>query len=146
MYAHPFSFRFFSHIDNHGIFSRVLFVTQQVPVGQSFHIPLCAYANPKPQVHLPSTPQHLSLVVTISFSKPRDILNAASVQVLSSQCYYQSVCQLAFWRLDWGWISFPAHLGCWQNSLLWSHRTEVLTFCWLWARSCPQFSATWPSS
>ena len=41
---------------------------QQVPVGQSFHIPQWAYANPKPQVH-PSHFPHLSSLVTISFSK-----------------------------------------------------------------------------
>ena len=35
--------------------SRVLCAIPQVPVGQSFHMPQCAYANPQPPVH-PSPP------------------------------------------------------------------------------------------
>ena len=48
MYTHPFSFRFFSHIDDHRIFGRVPCAIQQVPTGQSFHIPQCAYSIPSP--------------------------------------------------------------------------------------------------
>ena len=51
--THSFSFRFFSHIDYHSILNRVSWTVQQVPVGQSFHIPQCVYANPKPPVHPP---------------------------------------------------------------------------------------------
>ena len=35
--------------------SRVLCAIPQVPVGQSFHMPQCAYVNPQPPVH-PSPP------------------------------------------------------------------------------------------
>ena len=49
------SFRFFSHANYHRIWGRVPCAIQQVPVGQSFHAPQCAYANPKPPVH-PSAP------------------------------------------------------------------------------------------
>ena len=38
---------------------RVLCTIQHAPIGQSLHIPQCAYANPKPPVH--SSPYHLSL-------------------------------------------------------------------------------------
>ena len=48
MYTH---FRFFSHIDYPRKVGRVLCAVQQVPIGQLFHIPQCAYANPKPSVH-----------------------------------------------------------------------------------------------
>ena len=54
MYTHPFSSRFFPHIDYHRILGRILCVIQQVPIGQSFHISQCAYANPKPPIHLSS--------------------------------------------------------------------------------------------
>ena len=47
MYTHPFSLRFFSRIDDHRIWGRVLCSRQQVPIGQSFHVPI-----PKPPVHL----------------------------------------------------------------------------------------------
>ena len=47
---------FFSHIDYHRILGRVPCAIQQVPVGQSFHIPQCAYANPKPLVRPSHTP------------------------------------------------------------------------------------------
>uniref|UniRef100_A0A8D0W2N1 EXS domain-containing protein n=1 Tax=Sus scrofa TaxID=9823 RepID=A0A8D0W2N1_PIG len=52
--------RLFFHVDYHRILGRVPCAIQQVLVGQSFHIPQCAYANPNPQVHP---------LVTISFSK-----------------------------------------------------------------------------
>ena len=55
IYTHPFSFGFFSHIDYHRILSRVLCAIQQVPIGQSLHIPQWAYVNPKPWVHPSST-------------------------------------------------------------------------------------------
>ena len=54
MYTHPCSFRFFSLIDYHRIWGRVLCAVQKVPVGQSFHRPQCARANPKPPVHPPT--------------------------------------------------------------------------------------------
>ena len=38
MYIHPFSFKFFSHIDYNRILDRVLCATQQVPVGRLFHM------------------------------------------------------------------------------------------------------------
>ena len=44
MYIHPFSFRFLSHIDCHRILDRIPCAIQQLPVGQSFHIPPCAIA------------------------------------------------------------------------------------------------------
>ena len=47
---------FFSHIDRHRILGRVLCAMQQVPISQSFHIPRCAYANPRPPVHLSHPP------------------------------------------------------------------------------------------
>ena len=51
-YIHTlFFFRFFSHIDYHRIFGRVPSAIQQVPIGQSFHIPQCAPASPKPPIH-----------------------------------------------------------------------------------------------
>ena len=43
--THSFSFRFFSHIDDHGIVGRGPCALQQVPTGQSFHIPQCDSAN-----------------------------------------------------------------------------------------------------
>ena len=55
-YTHPFSFRFFSHIDYHRILGRILCAIQQIPVGQSFNKPQCAHTNPKPPVYL-SPPQ-----------------------------------------------------------------------------------------
>ena len=55
IYTHPFFFRFFSHVDYHRILGRVPCAVQQVPIGQPFHIPQYAYANPKTSVH-PSPP------------------------------------------------------------------------------------------
>ena len=40
-------FQIFSHTDYHRILGRGPCPIQQVPVGQSFHIAQCAYANPK---------------------------------------------------------------------------------------------------
>ena len=68
MYTFPSPFRFFSHTDYHTILGSVLCAIQQVPNGQSFHIPQCAYVNPKPPVH-PSHSLYLSPLVTTSFSK-----------------------------------------------------------------------------
>ena len=48
---YTFFFKFFSHIDYQRILGRVPCALQQVPVGQSFHIPQRAYASPKPPVH-----------------------------------------------------------------------------------------------
>ena len=42
MYTHPFSLRFLSRVDHHRILGRVPCALQQMPVGQSFHIPQCA--------------------------------------------------------------------------------------------------------
>ena len=56
IHTHPIHFRFFSHMDYYRILGRVLCAIQQVPVGQSFHIPQCAYACPKPPVHPFSLP------------------------------------------------------------------------------------------
>ena len=68
VYTHPFFFRFFSYMDHHRILGRVPCALQQVPVGRSFHIPQCTYANPKPPVH--PSPYHLPPLATISlFSK-----------------------------------------------------------------------------
>ena len=39
----------------HRILGRVLCAIQQVPFGQSFHVPWCAYANPKPSMFDPYT-------------------------------------------------------------------------------------------
>ena len=52
IYTYPFYFRFFSHIGYHRILGRVLCAIQQVPVGQTFHIPQCEYASPKPPICL----------------------------------------------------------------------------------------------
>ena len=41
MYIQPFFFSFFSHVDHHRILGRVPYAMQQVPIGQSFHIPQC---------------------------------------------------------------------------------------------------------
>ena len=60
IYRHPFFFRFFSH---HRTLDRVPCAIKQVPVGQVFHVPQCAYASAKPQVHLSP---YLSPLVTIS--------------------------------------------------------------------------------
>ena len=60
----PFSFRFFFDIDYYRILRSGLWAIQQVLIGQSFHIPQLAFANPKSPVHLP----YLSPLVTISFS------------------------------------------------------------------------------
>ena len=58
-------FRFFSHTDYHRILGRGLHAIRQIPVGQSFHVPRWAYANPWPPVH-PSPPSpHLSPLVAI---------------------------------------------------------------------------------
>ena len=54
-YTHPFFFRFFFQVDDHRTLGRVLCAIQQVPIGQSFHIPQCAHACPKPPVY-PSPP------------------------------------------------------------------------------------------
>ena len=67
MYTHLFSFRFSSHVDDHSVLGRVPYAIQQVPIDQSFHIPQCAHANPKPPVHLSPAP-NLSPLVTISLS------------------------------------------------------------------------------
>ena len=67
MYTHPFSFRFFPHIDYHRISGRILCARQQVPTGQSFHRPQCAYVSSDPQCFPPSP--HLSPLVTLRFSK-----------------------------------------------------------------------------
>ena len=48
------------------ILGRVPGAIQEAPIGQSFHIPQCAYAYPKPLVHPPSPPIHLSPLVAIS--------------------------------------------------------------------------------
>ena len=55
MYILPFSLRFFSHVAYHRLLGRVPCAIEQVPAGQSFHVPQCAYASPKPLVH-PSLP------------------------------------------------------------------------------------------
>ena len=62
MYTRAFSFRFFPHIDHRGIRGRVLWALQQVPVGQSFHVPRCAYAadlNLHPNSELPGPWRYL---------------------------------------------------------------------------------------
>ena len=51
IHIHISILRFFAHIDHDRILCRILCAIQQVPVGQSFHIPQCAYTNPKPPVH-----------------------------------------------------------------------------------------------
>ena len=56
-YTHSFSFRFFSHIDDHRILARGPCAAQQVPVGHSVCLPQCLHANPQPPVH---RPPHLS--------------------------------------------------------------------------------------
>ena len=49
IHRHTFTlFRFFYHIDYPMILGRVPHAIQQVPIGQSFHIPQCAYTSPKP--------------------------------------------------------------------------------------------------
>ena len=58
MYVH---FRFSYY---HRILGKVLCAMQQVPVGQSFHIPQCAYANPK-------APFHPCLSPSVPFSNQR---------------------------------------------------------------------------
>ena len=45
IYTHPFSLRFFSHIDDRRILGRVPYAVEQVLVGQSFRSPQCAYAG-----------------------------------------------------------------------------------------------------
>ena len=52
---------------NHRMLGRVLCALQQVPVGQSFHIPHCVYANPKPPVH-PSPPVPIGLISAVQQS------------------------------------------------------------------------------
>ena len=44
---HFILFQILSHICYHGILGRVPCAIPQVPTGQSFHIPQCAYAKPK---------------------------------------------------------------------------------------------------
>ena len=51
MHIHIRSLWFFSHIDYRRILCKFLCTVWQVPIGQSFHIPQCAYANPKNPVH-----------------------------------------------------------------------------------------------
>ena len=51
MYTHAFFFRFLSHVAHHRLFGGVPCTIQQVPIGQAFHIPQCAYANPKSIPH-----------------------------------------------------------------------------------------------
>ena len=46
IHIHISILRHFSHIDYHRILGRVICDIQQTPVGQSFHIPQCAYASP----------------------------------------------------------------------------------------------------
>ena len=77
IYRYPFSFRFFSLIDYHRILGRVLCAIQHVLIGQSFHIPQCAYTNPKPTAH-PSL-FHLYPLVIITFS----VCESVSVQKIS---------------------------------------------------------------
>ena len=59
LYAYPFSFRFFSHIDPHRILERVLCAVQQVPVDQSFPIPQMPIPNPQT---IPPTTQSLGFL------------------------------------------------------------------------------------
>ena len=70
MCTHPFSFRFFFHRDDHGILGRVPSALEQVPIGQSSHIPQCAHANPKPLVHPSHPPYPLISVLKHKKSKP----------------------------------------------------------------------------
>lgn len=64
VYTHPFSLRLFPQIAYYRILGRILCANQQDPTGQSFHIPLCAYAYPKPKsIHQPQ----MSPLVTIFF-------------------------------------------------------------------------------
>ena len=51
MYTHLFFFGFFYCVNFCRTLDGVPCVIQQVPVGQSFHIPQCAYVNPKLTVH-----------------------------------------------------------------------------------------------
>ena len=63
-YTHPFFFRFFSYINHHGILGRAACAIQQVPLGQSFHIPQCTYTNskpPHPSLPTPAPQAHLAL-------------------------------------------------------------------------------------
>ena len=62
-HIHPF--RFFPHIDCHGILGRVFCAVQQVPFGQSFHMLHCTYTNPKLPVH--PSPLNLFSLVTVNF-------------------------------------------------------------------------------
>ena len=55
-HTHAFFFRFFSHLDYDRIVGRGLCAVQQVPTGQSSHVPQGAYANPRPQ-SIPPTPR-----------------------------------------------------------------------------------------
>ena len=71
MCTHPFSFRFFSHTDDHGVLGSVLRAVQQSPVGPSFHRPQPACASPKPSPSLPPTPvplgNHMFFKVWVCF-------------------------------------------------------------------------------
>ena len=69
VYTHPLSFRFFSRIGHHRSSGRVPWAIQHIPVGQSFHIPQCAYANPKPPVH--PSPTHPPLPGHCPFWQPQ---------------------------------------------------------------------------
>ena len=54
--TYPFSYRFFAHIDDRRIWGGVLCATPQVPLGQSFRVPQCTHASPKPLVHPSHSP------------------------------------------------------------------------------------------
>ena len=102
MYTHPFLFRFFSHIDDHGILGGVPCAVQQVPTGQSCHMSfLCVYASPNP---------HLSPLVTISlFSKSLSLflfckLNSFAPFTLLFNVYFQ-------------WCQIKVSMSPHQNSL-----------------------------
>ena len=53
-HTHSFSDSF--PIDYHRLLGRVLCAMQQILTGQSFHVPQCAYASPKPHPSSPPVP------------------------------------------------------------------------------------------
>ena len=91
IYTDSFLFRFFSHIDHHRILGSVPSAVQQVLIGQFFHVPQCAYANPRPALH-PFLPSSCLLIFLFEFFFHYDFSQEIEQ---SSLCYTVGPCCLS---------------------------------------------------
>ena len=110
-YTHPFFFRFISHMYYYSIQGRVLCTIQQVPVGQSFHVPQCAYPT----------------LNSANFGRLGHILRSYLIETLNSDfIHFNMIYQLTLEVLNFS----LSHGFSWliNISILWAHRQYSLVF------------------